>query len=128
MFGIGILTPSTVEAQICETCDNATGICDPNAADPDDRCYQGIDWEEGRLYCVSWGSIMDCDPWLSDVGADGALPGAARFASVASASGEFTALGPESKYVRDCRTRIVARWYTSDEAADMRRRTETLEI
>lgn len=128
-LGVAALTPSAAEAQLCETCDNRTGICDGDAKDPDDRCYQGIDWDEGRLYCASWGSIMDCDDeQLSSVGPDGTLLNEARFATASQVSRDVEVRHTESGYVRDCRSRIVARSYTALEAADMRRKTELIEI
>ncbi|WP_419936740.1 hypothetical protein [Candidatus Palauibacter sp.] len=111
ILSVGLLMPSVAEAQggmDCATCNNLTGICEGDQ-DPDDRCYQGIDWEELELFCASWGSLMDCEIFIfNDIGADGALPGVARFASVASASHELTVQGPASKYVRDCKSARVA--------------------
>ena len=129
---VGLVAPNVIEAQTCETCNNLTGSCESDE-DPDDRCYQGIDWEAGELYCASWGSILDCsDPWLrsADIGADGTLDGAAMFASTSgvSVTTPFTAQGPDSRYVRDCRGRVVARSYTPEESADMRRRTAAIKV
>ncbi|WP_420462893.1 hypothetical protein [Candidatus Palauibacter sp.] len=129
LLGIGLLTPSIAEAQLCETCDEESGICDGSADDPDDMCHQGIDWVAGELYCSSWGSIMDCDRLsFIDIGPDGALPGVARFAAAVSESGDPSTHGSELKYIRDCKSRIVVRSYLSEQAADMRRRTESIEI
>ncbi len=129
---VGLVTPNVIEAQTCETCNNLTGLCEGDE-DPDDRRYQGIDWEELESYCASWGSILDCDdPWLrsTDIGPDGALDGVAIFASTSGApvTDLFTTRRPDSKYVRDCRGRIVARSYTPDESADMRQRTASIKI
>lgn len=129
ILGVAALTPDSAEAQTCATCDNATGICDGSVADPDDRCYQGIDWDEGKLFCASWGSILDCDdPFLSSVSPDGSLLVETRFAMADEGLGEVAIRSRESGYVRDCRSRIVVRSYTDAEAVDMRSRTELIEI
>lgn len=121
---VAFAMPTTVEAQDCETCDDFTGECGPDA-EPDDRCYEGT-WK-GEPFCASWGRLM-CAPrfGINNVGPDGALPSEEVSELAADASGESAAYVP--MYVRDCQRRIVVRSYAPDEAGDMRRRTRSIII
>ncbi|MDE2721289.1 MAG: hypothetical protein F4X22_16295 [Gemmatimonadales bacterium] len=128
ILGVAALTPDTVQAQWCETCDSLTAECTSDGPYLNDSCYSG-EWG-GISFCVSWGRLW-CDPRITraqstSVGADGALVRERTFASVTSdAPGT-----PQStfQHVRDCKNRIVARAYSADEAEDMRRRTESIVI
>lgn len=132
ILGVAALTPATAEAQAwgfdCATCDDFTGVCgDLGAGGVNDRCVMGWDDEDGEFYCASWGRLW-CDPRIvfDDVGADGALLRERTFASAPSQGLETR--DSQAEHVRDCRSRIVARSYGSDEAEDMRRRTESIVI
>lgn len=131
ILGIAALTPDDAQAQLwdfdCATCDDFTGICEGGGSGVNDRCVMGIDWDEGEFYCASWGRLW-CDPRIAfdEVGADGALLRERTFAS--STSHEIGAQDSQAEYLRDCRSRIVARSYGSDEAEEMRRRTESIVI
>ncbi|WP_425153586.1 hypothetical protein [Candidatus Palauibacter sp.] len=128
ILGVAALTPSDVQAQggtFCQTCDNFTGECTTDGRYLNDRCYQG-QWG-GVNFCASWGRLW-CDPRIAfdDVGADGAL---LRERSFAAASPDAPAVPQSaSEHVRDCRSRIVARSYGTNEAEEMRRRTESIVI
>ena len=130
ILGVAALTPNNVAAQggifICATCDSITGSCDVRLGEPiNDVCISGT-WR-GRGWCVSHGRQW-CDPRVvfDDVGADGALLRERTFASSESQGRETW--DSQTEHVRDCRSRIVARSYGSDEAEDMRRRTESIVI
>lgn len=130
ILGIAALTPNNAQAQdtgiaICESCGTFSGECEAGGDDGHDICVWG-EWG-GVEWCVSWGRQW-CDPWISfdDVGADGALLRERTFAS--SGSQGLEAQDSPTEHVRDCRSRIVARSYGSDEAEDMRRRTESIII
>lgn len=128
IVGVGLLTPITAWGQVCETCDNLTGLCEP-VDDPDDRCYQGGDGDDVPYYCASWGSIMDCDDDVFIImGADGAPSNATGIGTAAPRVRTRTAREMPSSFVRDCRDRIVSRSYTSAEAAKMRRMSESITI
>lgn len=127
IIGVAAITPDSAEAQgsDCETCDNLEGDCTSDGPYLNDRCYDGA-WE-GEPFCASWGRLS-CDPRIvfDDVGADGALLREGTFAS--SPSQGLETWDSQTEHVRDCRSRIVARSYGSDEAEDMRRRTESIMI
>ena len=114
----------------CETCDNFTGMCGVYDNHPDDRCYWGIDWDEGRFFCASWGSLWWGPDVLSRAAPDGTLPGLALLPVSQSGTGEGEDHNEEwaGSRVRDCRGWIVARSYRGGEAADMRRSTQTIRI
>jgi hypothetical protein len=130
ILGVAALTPNDVAAQggifICATCDSVSGSCGVRLGEPiNDVCISGT-WDD-RGWCVSHGRLW-CDPRIAfdDVGADGALLRERTFAS--SAWQELETRDSQTGHVRDCRSRIVARSYGSDEAEDMRRRTESIVI
>ena len=131
ILGVAALTPDTVQAQLwdfdCATCDNFTGVCGGDGPGVNDRCVMAIDSDDGTFFCASWGRLW-CDPRISldDVGADGTLLREGTFAS--STFHEVGAPDSQTEYLRDCRNRIVARSYDTDEAEDMRRRTESIVI
>ena len=111
---------------LCATCDGLSGSCDVRLGEAiNDVCISGT-WDD-RPWCVSFGRLW-CDPRVvfDDVGADGALLRERTFAS--SAAQGLEAQHSPTEHVRDCRSRIVARSYRSDEAEDMRRRTESIVI
>ena len=120
-LGVAVLTPNTAQAQDCETCVSRTGECLPDQPYPNDRCLEGEN-DDGK-WCSSWGRLS-CEGYSSaQVGADGALLETETFA--------VGSLGPEvprAEHVRDCRSRIVARSYTPEDAEGMRRRTESIVI
>lgn len=124
--GIGLVTPSIVEAQ-CLSCNSLSGYCEPDPWYGADSCVGG-NWD-GEPWCASWGGL-ECDPRVTfnDLGPDGALPSEEVFASFAPGAPELSSESPTTRYVRDCSSRIVGRSYASDEAADMRRRTESIAI
>ena len=130
ILGVAALTPNNAQAQetgidFCVSCGIFSGECDEGGPGVNDICVWGewgdVDW------CVSWGRDF-CDPRINsgDVGADGALLRERTFAS--SPSQGLEANDSQTGHVRDCRSRIVARSYGSNEAADMRRRTESIVI
>ncbi len=131
MLGVAAVTPDTAQAQMwdfdCATCDNFTGICNGGGSGVNDRCVMGVDWDDGTFFCASWGRLW-CDPRISfdDLGADGAVLRERTYASSASHGSGIHA--SQLEHVRDCRNRIVVRSYGSDEAEDMRRRTESIVI
>lgn len=133
ILGVAALTPNSAQAQhggmsLCETCESISGTCDVRLAEPiNDVCIWGR-WDDYN-WCVSFGRRW-CDPRISfdDVGADGALLRERSFASSALQGLGLEAQDSQTEHVRDCRSRIVARSYGSDEAEDMRRRTESIVI
>lgn len=129
-LGVAALTPSNAQAQetginFCVSCGIFSGECDEGGGGVHDICVWG-EWG-GVEWCISWGRQW-CDPRIAfnDVGADGALLRERTFASSASQGPE--AQDSPTEHVRDCRSRIVARSYDSEEAEDMRRRTESIVI
>lgn len=130
ILGVAALTPDNAQGQetgigFCVSCGMFSGECDEGGPGVNDICvwgeWGGVDW------CVSWGRDF-CDPRISfdDAGADGALLRERTFAS--SASQGLEERDSQTGHVRDCKSRIVARSYGSDEAEDMRRRTESIVI
>lgn len=130
ILGVAALTPNDAQAQetgieICESCGIFSGDCEPGGDGGHDICVWG-EWG-GVEWCISWGRQW-CDPRIgfNNVGADGALLRERTFA--ASTPQGLEAQDSPTEHVRDCRSRIVARAYGSDEAEDMRRRTESIVI
>ena len=129
VFSIGLVTPSMVEAQDCYSCNSLTGFCEPDPWYGADSCYQGFDRENREFFCASWGGLV-CDPrvTMDDIGADGTFQAVGLYATAASTLHDIEDRDPVPTYTRDCRSHIVARSYATDEAMDMRRRTESIRI
>lgn len=131
--GFALLRPNVIEAQggvSCQTCDNFTGMLGVYDDHPDDRCYQGIDWDEGKLFCASWGSLWCGPEVLSRAAPDGTLPGLALLATSQSDADQGKSRNERwvRSDVRDCRGWIVARSYGREEAAELRRSTQLIRI
>ncbi|WP_428104009.1 hypothetical protein [Candidatus Palauibacter sp.] len=124
---VGLVMPNIAEAQDCESCNSITGECEPDRWFGADRCVEGE--HDGEPWCASWGGLT-CDPRVvfNDVGPDGSVLGGEAFAARELAAAELSSHGPSTQYTRDCGNRIVGRSYVAVEAADMRRKTESIII